>query len=298
MASAMGKMAGGKAQAGAAHGGVWQQAEAAAEALGPLRLGRGLKPRGPAGEHRRHAAGTGSEFWDYRQLLPGEAASERIDWRRSALGDTLHVRRHQQQAPRRLALWIDQSPSMDFRSASGLPSKAERALILVLTLGLASLAADESLLLPGLAQAGQAGLERLAAGARLADLADAAAFARAHGQVLVLAGDFLTDAETLARCVDTLAASGTRGLLLHVCDPAEAAFPYSGDILFSGTEGETERRVEDAAGARAAYLAAWAAHCEALRQLGRRWHWTYLTCVTDEAPAMALGAAAHWLGDS
>jgi len=87
----------------------------------------------PFGAHGRRRAGDGSEFWQYRPAMAGDAA-QTIDWRRSARGDVTFVRQREWQAQNAVALWVDGGQSMRYASAAGLPAKGDRARLLALAL--------------------------------------------------------------------------------------------------------------------------------------------------------------------
>ncbi|MFN3287337.1 MAG: hypothetical protein ACK40H_02725, partial [Sphingomonadaceae bacterium] len=174
-----------------------------------------------------------------------------------------------------------------------LPTKRDRTRLLVLGLMLAARAGGEQVGVPGSAPA--AGPEALAA--MLAAGAEGPwpeeAGLRA-GDTLLAAGDWL-GADVAARC-RALAACGVRGLLLHVIDPAEADFPFTGALRFEPAEaGEAALELAEAGAAREAYLAAWAAHCADVARAGEAAGWSVLPVRTDSPPAGVLRQAADRL---
>ncbi len=190
------------------------------------------------GVHGRRRVGQGDSFWQFRALLPGEAAS-RVDWRRSARADRGHfVRQTEWEAAQTVALWRATGPGMEWRSATALPRKRERADLLLLALAALLLRGGERVRLLGgtpLDATGQPGLARLATALderTEAAEADAAAVPR-HGCV-VLIGDFLDPLESLRTAIGGLAGRGVTGQVLQILDPAEVALPYSGRVRFSG----------------------------------------------------------------
>ena len=85
------------------------------------------------GLHGRRHPGPGETFWQFRPYVPGEPARQ-IDWRRSARDDHLYVREREWEASQTVWLWVDLSPSMDFRSRLSETTKLDRAVILMLAL--------------------------------------------------------------------------------------------------------------------------------------------------------------------
>jgi len=74
------------------------------------------------GVHGRRRVGQGDSFWQFRRYEPGDAA-QRIDWRESAKSQRLYVRETEWEAAQSVWLWRDASPSIDYASTRGLPTK-------------------------------------------------------------------------------------------------------------------------------------------------------------------------------
>jgi uncharacterized protein (DUF58 family) len=185
------------------------------------------------GVHGERRAGPGETFWDYREPQPGEGLRQ-IDWRRSARSDRLFVREREREVPARLHLWADLRPSMAWRGSPDTPSKAERAFVIALALGLALRRAGEVVLPAGTARP------------PVSDQALAQALAEAGtnpprfdrpGQALAVTDGLEPDGTWDARA---RAASGARcGLaLVLVADPVEEAFPYQGRTRFEAPSGQ------------------------------------------------------------
>lgn len=260
-----------------------------AATLGPLPLGRArARTAAHHGRHARRTAGPGDAFWQYRPLEPGEGVS-RVDWRKSARGDSLLVREREREDPVRLLIWRDGSGSMDFASRTGLSSKAAAAQLIGNALAIAAHAADEQV-------------------RRLAGPTEPLAVVLAHpgdgrlpeagtlrpGDAVVLAGDFL-DGDALAWVRDA-ARAGAIGVAMHIVDPAEDAFPFAGRLRFDRSEPDDPAldlaRAEDV---RDDYLSAWAAHVAALDAIAAEPGWTVVRHRTDADPSAALAQIAGWL---
>ena len=263
----------------------------AAAGLGPLSLARArARARGFHGSHARRAAGPGAEFWQYRELQPGEAV-DRVDWRRSGRSDHLYVRELERKDPVRLWLWVDSSPSMDFASADSVPDKLDRAQVVAAALGLAAIAGGERV--GDLARPGERGPpDQLLATLGSDRVPPDAPFGA--GDAIVLVGDFLDGAPTA--WVERAAAAGAIGALVAIIDPAEADFPFNGRTRFEAVEPLDEPRdFARAENVRDDYLAAWRAHLARLEAVGTLADWTVVTHRTDADPTAALGAVAGWL---
>jgi uncharacterized protein (DUF58 family) len=243
------------------------------------------------GANGRRRAGQGDAFWQFRPYLPGEAAA-RVDWRQSAKAERLYVRETEWEAAQTVVLWRDASASMDWRSTRGLPSKAERAELLLLALAALLLRGGERIrLLPGPSRAFQgraalpaiaAALERQPAQAGLGD-----AVLPRHGR-LVLFGDFLQPVAEVQATLAGYASRPLRGQMMQILDPAEESLPYAGRIAFQGLEGEERLLVPRVEDVRGIYAERLASHRAALSALARAAGWGFATHRTDVPPQMAL----------
>lgn len=247
------------------------------------------------GLHGRRRAGPGETFWQFRPFTAGEPA-HRIDWRRSARDETrLFIRDREWEAAHTLALWIDRSPSMAFKSGLSKITKEDRAL----TLGLAL----AQMLVVGGGKVGLIGfmpplasrhiIERMAE-ALLADNTPSTEMpealplpARSEG---ILIGDFLHPPEKIAATLTALAAQGALGHLIRIVDPVEETFPFSGETELVEIADQAPFFIGNAADFRARYIAHMAGHDAALRNVAARHGWTYQTHHTDRPATDALRA--------
>lgn len=251
------------------------------------------------GAHGRRAAGPGEAFWQYRRAQPGDGLGA-IDWRRSARSDHLFVRETEWAATQTVWLWLDGSPSMRWRSDTGLPTKFERARLLVLALASLLLRGGERVApLSGAAPPcwGDGALGRLAlALERRPDAPPAPPPRLPRHAPVVLAGDFLDPPDQLAARLAALARLGVSGHLLHVLDPAEEELPYEGRLRFVGLEGEGELETGRAEDLRDGYRRRLAERRDRLAALARTHGWSLTAHRTDRPPAPCLLALARKVG--
>ncbi len=273
------------------------------------------------GVHGRRRAGPGDEFWQYRPYAPGDAAAS-IDWRKSARAERAYVRETEWTAANTLWLWVQQDAGMGWRSHLAKESKHERALLLALALArLAQRAGERAGALgapfppdhtrmaferlgewwwrrrPEVRDAMNAtreadGSERADVGLSLPPVVELPRFSS-----VVLIGDFFADPTLLRQRMKRLAASGARGHLLQVVDPAEESFPYEGRTHFldmAGARGFLSERAEDL---RAAYQSRLQALRDELSMQARRLGWTFQVHRTDQPPQTALLALYARLAD-
>jgi uncharacterized protein (DUF58 family) len=248
------------------------------------------------GVHGRRRVGQGEAFWQFRRYAPGDALV-RIDWRQSAKRSHVFVRETEWEAAQSAWLWRDASASMRWRSSDALPTKLERAELLLLALASLLSRGGERVALLG---AGMRPVSGRAAIARLAERLDDAPAARDPGlppaerlprhASVVLVGDFLGELPALDASLRALAASGVEGALLQVCDPAEETLPFSGRTRFEGLEQDGEMLVPRVEAMREDYARAFASHRAGLRDIARALGWPLLSHRTDRSPESALMA--------
>lgn len=246
------------------------------------------------GVHGRRRVGLGETFWQFRRYETGDSPA-RIDWRQSGKTQRVYVRENEWEAAQSVWLWRDRSASMDYRSASSLPTKRERADLLLLALAVLLIRGGERVaLLNGgnRPDHGRSALDRLAF-----QMSDPA---QAHGDGLpmaeplprhakgVLIGDLLAPLTEVHAAVAALAGRGVGGHLVQVLDPAEETLPYDGRVAFLGLEGEQDVLVPRVEAVRDAYRERLAAHRDGLAALARAAGWTFAVHRTDKPPQAAL----------
>lgn len=248
-----------------------------------------------SGVHGRRRVGQGDAFWEYRPLLPGESP-RRADPRASAKAARPFVRETEWEAAQTCLLWRDGSASMRWRSRPSLPTKAERAELLLLALAALLLRGGERVaLLDGAPRprAGRAALEGLAEQLATAPRPGGDGGLPQQGPLpryarAVLIGDFLGPLDAARERLSAMAGASVGGHVLQVLDPAEAALPYAGRVRFKGLEGEADHLVASVEGVRDAYGAALAAQQQGLAALCAAAGWSFAVHRTDHPPELAL----------
>ncbi len=273
-------------------GNLQYEAEALGASLPPLLLdAERLAAAVSLGVHGRRKAGMGESFWQFRRYRP-EDSSTAIDWRQSAKSQNLFVREREWEAAQSVWFWCDASAGMQF--ASGKVTKAERARLLGLALASLLVRGGERVALYGEGQApanSRAALRRIGHALLEGPQSEAALppdAVIAKNAQFVWFSDFLSPLNELEATLRRLAHSAVTGQLVHIIDPAEEDFPFSGRMRFEDAKGalsETIGRAETVAGA---YRARFKAHAEAVGALARRLGWSYIAHRTDKPPQTAL----------
>ena len=244
-----------------------------------------------SGWHGRRQAGPGETFWQFRPFTAGEATS-RIDWRKSARDDQLHVREREWESAHTIWLWADLTASMGFRSTTTPVSKRDRAVVLMLAIADLLARGGERVGLPGLLTPTphRRAAERAAHALALAGQTEALPTPQPirRFQDLVIIGDFLDDIASLETRLAGIAGTGARGHLVQVLDPAEERFPFAGRTEFRDPETGARITAGRAEAWAEAYGREFAAHRDALRQLAERLGWSLLIHHTDRPAAEPL----------
>ncbi|MBL8643002.1 MAG: DUF58 domain-containing protein [Rhodospirillaceae bacterium] len=265
------------------------------------------------GSHGRRRPGMGESFWQFRPYGPDDTPG-RIDWRQSARSDTLYVREREWTAAQTVALWCDLSPSMQFRSRKEWPTKAERAAVLALALGIVLVEGGEKILRLSsegtpvrAATAGRLALSQMADHlardlAAPDDNAGDAPFPSftqglARYGATVLISDFLQPLPDIAAGLSHLAGRNQSVHLVQVLDAAEETLPFTGRVRFEGLENEGAFTIDRTEDARAAYMARMAAHREALRNMAAMYGWSFAVHRTDASPQLTLVALHRAIGE-
>jgi len=253
------------------------------------------------GVHGRRKAGTGETFWQFRRYAQGDGTNT-IDWRQSAKSQHLFVREREWEAVEAVWFWCDMSEGMHFASDRAIPTKFDRASLLALALA--------SLLIRGGERIALLGSGRLPAGGRVAvnHMAHTLAESAPNNQTLppdtavgknaqlVWLSDFLSPLADIEHKVRNIAGAGLAGHLVHIIDPAEQDFPYSGRTRFEWSPARLSELLGRAESAREEYCRRFQAQADSVSAFARRLGWTYLAHRTDHRPETALVALYATLG--
>jgi uncharacterized protein (DUF58 family) len=272
-----------------------ERAEQLAERLPPLLVAAERVAATVAqGVHGRRRVGVGETFWQFRPYQQGDSTT-RIDWRQSARSNQLFLRDQEWEAAESVWLWADGSPSMAYRSAPSLPTKDDRALLLVLALASLLIRAGERVALLGSGRrpvGGRAGMmsfcEQLIGQQDDADNLPVGQQLPRYARI-VMVSDFFTDLDELKTRLRGFVGLGVRGHLLQVIDPAEEDLPFSGRVRFDDVErGESTALIGDVDSVRARYQRRFRAHIDGVRDVGRSLAWTAALHRTGRPPEPAL----------
>lgn len=243
------------------------------------------------GVHGRRRAGVGETFWQFRRYEAGDSA-ERIDWRQSARTDKVFIREREWEAAQTAYLWADCSGSMDYASQKNIPTKAERAQLLMLALASLLLRGGETVqwLDPNpIHVQGKNGVRQIAERMQQKDgqsiPPNIPMVKYAH---VVLCSDFLMATDEFAALMKNYAAYNQRGIFVHILDPIENNFSLEGRLQLIGNEGEKPLLLPNAAEIAAAYKERMGSHKAYLARMAQSAGWATISHITDTLPQTAL----------
>ncbi len=245
------------------------------------------------GAHGRRRAGVGDDFWQYRPAQIGDSRRA-IDYRRSARGDQEFVREREWQIAQSVMLWVDQGASMRFSSNNNIPQKADRARVLGLALSILLLRSGERVGLTGTALPPRRGNPQVLRLAQLFCQDDDTDYSPPEHRAMipharaVFISDFMGDLGGVQLALTKAADRGVRGVLYHVLDPSEEAFPFTGRTIFQSMGGTLSHETLKANDLKGRYLERLAERKAELQRLCALTGWQYGLHHTDVSAQSGL----------
>ena len=229
------------------------------------------------GEHRQRRAGSGENFWQFREYQPTDRPQD-IDWRQTAKGERVFVRQKEWQTAQTVLFWAQNDAGMHFRSSINLPSKFESAVTLCLGLGMMLTKSGEQIgPLDGSVRVGRGeqgvqslGLALLAEKSRVSEHALPHPDTVTANASIILCGDFLGDPDELDRNLTAIAGQQRHGVLVQVLDNAERTLPWIGRVIFTGMGDDALETIENVDSIREEYRTRLDNHLDAVRRVARR----------------------------
>ena len=263
-----------------------------------------------AGLHRSPWRGFSIEFAEHREYAPGDDLRH-MDWKVFGRTDKFYLKQYEDETNLLCYLVVDTSESMSYRGPDSQHSKREYAQSITAALahtvldqkdgiGLATFDARvRGFLRPSSSPAQweqvlsllemPPGEKKTNAGPVFHELAER--FTKRG--VVVLVSDCFDDVRSLTAGLKHFAYRRHDVALLHVLDPAELEFPFSGAIEFAGLEAFPEIQA-DATALRKAYLTEFNAYLKNLSTACRNLGIEYRLFRTDQPPENSLAA---WLSE-
>lgn len=250
-----------------------------------------------SGMHKSRLLGISTEFAQHRQYVPGDD-TKHLDWKVFAKTDRYYVKQYEAETNMQVIFVLDCSQSMFFGGAGAALTKFDYAATVVSTLaylllqqkdsfGLALFDGSLRSLTP--ARGAQSHFRNLvkmmheakpAPNTDLAEVLFQVAPQLKRRSLVVLLSDFLTKTDRLAMGLGQISFGEHDMVLFHVEDPEERDFPYRGQTIFNGVEGEGKLLCEPR-DLRQAYLNSRQRHLTAVRETALQFGYDILEMPTD-----------------
>jgi uncharacterized protein (DUF58 family) len=259
-----------------------------------------------AGSHKSRLLGISTEFAQHRQYVPGDDPKH-LDWKVFAKTDRFYIKQYEAETNMRVTFLVDTSNSMFFQSEHAALSKYEYAATVASSLAYLLLQQKDTFGLmlfcddvhTTLRPRGSTShfrnicttMEAAEAGGKTSlygSMSGVAGRLKSKGMVFVVS-DFVDDLDELNMALGQLSFSGQDVCLVHVEDPVERDFPFSGQTIFLGLEEEGKLLCEPR-DLRNAYLAERERHLEQLNDACLRFGYSLERLCTDEPMDAALAA--------
>lgn len=266
------------------------EADALARALPRLSAQTRASEAAHLGSAGRRRAGTGEDFWQYRRYNVEDDAT-RIDWRRSARGDTLFVRETELETARSFYIYADPDTGFDWSGDAGRVTKADRARVIMMALANLLSREGERVGVLGSGQSaafGKRALERLYRQVATPDRN--MLVAPKHSGTAIIASDFYDPVETWRTRLSPIAGKCRDGILLAVSDPVETDFPFSGRVRLSRPGSPLQRILGRAETIQDAYIRRFEENRAGMAALAADLGWRLMTHSTRDT-ALSGGAA-------
>jgi uncharacterized protein (DUF58 family) len=257
-----------------------------------------------AGLHRSPLRGQSIEFAQHREYVPGDDVRQ-VDWKVFARSDKYYLRQYEDETNFTCQLLLDQSESMQYRSAAQGLSKLDYAQLIACSLaylliaqqdraGLVTFSDDIDDWLPPSSSPNQFDdmirmMEATAGGSRtdVARVVERAVRQITTPSLIIILSDLFDDVDKLMAVLKLARYARHDVMLVHVLDPAELTFPFELMTRFEGLEGYSPI-VTDPLLIGGAYRKAMAAFCHNLEQGCTQLSVDYYRMRTDESLAATL----------
>ncbi len=268
------------------------EAEALVRQLPRLSLKNAQASATHMGSSGRRRAGPGEDFWEYRRHDALDDVS-RIDWRRSARGDTLFVRETELETARTIYLYVDPAIGFDWSGTPDRMTKADRARLLFMAIAaLLSQAGEDVGVLSATRSTGfgPRALERVYQ--QLVTPKAHQFIAPKRAGLLIIASDFYQPMSEWEAKLAPIAEKSRKGLLLAISDPVEIEFPFAGRVQLTAP-GERRKRTLGRAQIYARdYKKAYEDNRRALDTLAHQLGWQVIPHSTGE-PSLDCASRLH-----
>lgn len=251
-----------------------------------------------AGMHKSRLRGISTEFAQHRQYVPGDDIKH-LDWKVYAKTDKFFVKEYEAETSMTVRMLIDSSKSMFYKSDDAAMSKFEYAATIGATLcyllmlqkdtfGMALYDENVRTYMPPKGSGSHFRnivdtLEKITPGGKT-DLSKALLTLgpqiKQRG-VVIIVSDFVDETDRLGLGLGQMSFAGQDVLLFHIEDPLERDFPFAGQTIFLGMEGEG-KLLCDPRDLRHAYMRERTRHLAEIRETAQKFGYNMEDVFTDK----------------
>ncbi len=249
------------------------------------------------GMHKSKLRGISTEFAQHRAYVTGDD-TRHLDWKVFAKTDRFFVKQYEVETSMPVYFLIDASPSMFFKSEGASMTKFDYAATIVATLAYLLMQQKDSFGLGVFDQKIRQLLPAKSSGTHYRQCLDVLKKATAGGKTdvgaamltigpqlkqrgkVLIVSDFVDESEKFGMGMGRMSFSGQDVVFYHIEDPIERDFPYAGQTIFLGMEGEG-KLLCDPRDLRGVYLTERKRHLEAIRALTLRFGFNLEEMPTD-----------------
>lgn len=237
------------------------------------------------GAKRAGRAGMGEEFFQYREYSEGDSVAK-IDWRKTAKSDEIHVRELELTNPSNYVIVLDNSASMHFAGAASAHTKLYSAAMMALALGLVIAEnGDKVKLVVGeyISTIDKASVAEAAEIALNTPFIDIPRNIHPACNYIVFS-DFWWGNNQFMQFADALKAAACNALMVRVVDDAEVNFTYSGRIIFQDSENADEEEVGNAEELMQVYKQHFNMHEQEIKRQAESANLIFSRFITNDSP--------------
>jgi uncharacterized protein (DUF58 family) len=250
------------------------------------------------GMHKSKMRGVSTEFAQHRQYVTGDD-TKHLDWKVFAKTDRYYVKEYEVETSMPVFFMLDASPSMFFKSGEEGMTKFEYAATIIATMAYLLMQQKDTFGIAVFDEKIRTHMPSRSSGSHYRQVLDLLGKVTSAGGktdvgtailnlapqlksrgLVIIVSDFVDKPDRLGLGLGQLSFAEQDVLLLHVEDPAERDFPYSGQTIFLGSEGEG-RLLCDPRDLRNSYLKARQRHLAEVKSFSMRFGYSLDDMPTD-----------------
>lgn len=230
-------------------------------------------------------AGLGEEFFQYREYSAGDSTAK-IDWRKTAKSDAIHVRELELTNPSSYMMVIDNSLSMRFAGRESTHTKLYHSVMLALAIGLLIIEHGDKvkiMLGEAISSLSKSSMLEVAELALSMDPAEMTQSIHPASNYIIFS-DFWWRDNQFQQQVESLKSGACNALLVRILDDDEVNFTYTGRVIFKDSESNDEEELGNVEELQHAYKQHFAANEQELKRQAQSANLIFSRFTTNDNP--------------